>query len=179
MPRSARMVEPGIPYHITHRGYKKKEIFIDQKDVMFYKKLIERHFISAKTELLAYCIMNNHVHLIVVPGYQWSLAKSVGFVHRDYAVYWNQRYVDQAPVWQGRYYSEPLSEVHLLLAMRYVEQNPLRAGLVEFAEQWPWSSARVHLGIAPDPLVNTDFLGSLVDDWESALRENVPEGGWR
>jgi putative transposase len=98
--------------------------------------------------LLGYCLMSNHVHLIVVPHRSESLAHALRHAHGRYAAYWNARRFSTGHVWQGRFYSCPMEEGHLWEALRYVELNPVRAGMVESAAHWKWSSAAAHCGAA-------------------------------
>jgi len=92
--------------------------------------------------------MSNHVHLIAIPHTSDALGQALKQAHGRYAAYWNARQCSSGHVWQGRFYSCPLDEGHLWKALRYVELNPVRAGMVAAAEQWTWSSAAAHCGIA-------------------------------
>ncbi len=96
--------------------------------------------------LVGYCLMSNHVHLIAVPHTPEALAQALKQAHGRYATYCNARRASSGHVWQGRFYSCPLDEAHLWEALRYVELNPVRANMVASAEQWGWSSGRVHCG---------------------------------
>jgi putative transposase len=94
--------------------------------------------------------MSNHVHLVLVPWERESLALALKHTHGRYATYWNAKQNSSGHAWQGRYYSCPLDEPHLWAALRYTELNPVRAGMVEEAESWIWSSARAHCGLEPE-----------------------------
>jgi putative transposase len=94
--------------------------------------------------LLGYCLMSNHVHLVVVPHEADSLATALKQTHGRYASYWNGAHKSSGHVWQGRFYSCPLDSAHLWIALRYTERNPVCAKLVAEAAWWPWSSAAVH-----------------------------------
>ena len=98
---------------------------------------------------MGYCLMTNHVHLVMVPHKADALAKTLKHTHGRYAAYWNAKYRSSGHVWQGRYYSCPLDRPHLWEALRYTELNPVRAGLVAEAEAWTWSSAAAHCGVRP------------------------------
>jgi putative transposase len=101
--------------------------------------------------------MSNHVHLIVVPHTSQALARALKHAHGRYAAYWNARQWSSGHVWQGRFYSCPLDEAHLWAALRYAELNPVRAGMVESAERWRWSSAAAHCGTAlPDAMLEME-----------------------
>jgi putative transposase len=100
-----------------------------------------------------YCLMTNHVHLICIPSLARTLALVFKPVHTRYVQYinWQQRICGR--LWQGRFFSCPLDEYHLWAAIRYVERNPVRAGIVRRAEDYPWSSAAAHCGLRDDPLL--------------------------
>src|SRR5580765_1223961 len=116
--------------------------------------------------------MSNHVHLIVVPNSAGALAQSLKQAHGRYASYWNARQSSSGHVWQGRFYSCPLDDSHLWKALRYVELNPVRAGLAATAEQWRWSSAAAHFGIAgPDLILEMEVWRKrwTVSEWRDYL----------
>jgi putative transposase len=115
--------------------------------------------------------MDNHVHLIAVPKTKVSLARGVGEVHRRYTSMINLRENWRGYLWQGRFISYPLDERYLYAAIRYVEQNPVRAGLVEKAEDYPWSSARAHVLGECDSLLSNNYMLSEIRDWAAYLRE--------
>src|SRR5690606_15343147 len=96
----------------------------------------------------AFCLMTNHVHLLAVPGRADALARGAGLAHRRHAAALNRRHGWTGHLWAGRFFSTPLDEAHLWAAVRYIELNPVRAGLVARAEEWPWSSACAHCGLA-------------------------------
>ncbi|WP_399257197.1 transposase [Terriglobus albidus] len=112
-----------------------------------YLVLLQENMQQYQVSLLGYCLMSNHVHLVMVPCEADSLAFTLKHTHGRYAGYWNAKHGSSGHVWQGRYYSCPLDRPHLWKALRYTELNPLRAGLTAKAEDWPWSSAGVHCGV--------------------------------
>ncbi len=145
MPRKARVVIPGDPHHITQRGNNQQPVFFSDQDRRAY---IERLFTYAKRYRLkvwAYCLMNNHIHVVAVPELEQSLAKVFGRLHSDHARAVNFRRGACGHLWQERFYSCAMSWHHAMIAMAYVEQNPLRAGMVREAGEYRWSSASVHL----------------------------------
>jgi putative transposase len=145
MPRNARTVAPGIPYHITQRGTNRQRVFFSAADRLLYLRLIRERLDAAGVGVLAYCLMSNHVHLVVAPEREDSLASLFGYVNGRYAQALNIRKGRSGHLWQARYFSCALSDRHLSTALQYVERNPCRAGLVDHAEQYRWSSAAVHL----------------------------------
>lgn len=146
MSRVARIVLPAYPFHLTHRGNNKQKIFLSDDDRRKYLFWFEEARQKFDLKVLAYCLMDNHVHFIVIPGNINSLAKTIQAVHRKYAAYFNTKYKKSGHLWEGRYYSCLLDQRHLVLALRYVERNPVRALMVKNSWDWVWSSAREHLG---------------------------------
>ncbi|MBI5282555.1 MAG: transposase [Candidatus Solibacter usitatus] len=145
MPRKARVVVPGIAHHVTQRGTDRQIVFYCGKDRRVYLRLLKEHCGKASVRILAYCLMPNHIHLVVVPEDEDSLAVALRRVHGRYAQYLNARRVRTGHLWQNRFYSCALDEGHLWAAVGYVERNPVRAGLVESPGEYRWSSAAAHL----------------------------------
>ena len=141
MARLPRVVAIDVPHHVTQRGNARQVILADDSDRLTYLELLRQHSDQCGLALLGYCLMSNHVHLIAIPRATDSLAKALRQTHGRYAAYWNARQNSSGHVWQGRFYSCPLDEAHLWVALRYTELNPVRAGMVKAAESWPWSSA--------------------------------------
>jgi len=170
MPRAARVVVPGQPHHVTQRGNRRADVFFTDADRRRYVELLGEYSARHELEILAWCLMSNHVHLVCVPSSEESLAACLGPVHLRYAqhVNWTQGW--QGRLWQGRYHSCVLDGPHLLAAVRYVECNPVRAGLVARAADWPWSSAAGHCGLGPDALTSpAPELAAAVGDWSAWL----------
>jgi putative transposase len=148
MARLPRVVIVDVPHHVTQRGNARQAIFSSDSDRLAYLELLRQHCELYRLSLLGYCLMSNHVHLVVVPRTVPSLAQALQHTHGRYAAYWNARQSSSGHVWQGRFYSCPLDDAHLWTALRYVELNPLRAGMVDAASQWRWSSAAAHCGVS-------------------------------
>ena len=149
MPRNARTVAVGLAYHITQRGTNREKVFHSVADRQLYLRLIAENQKEAGVRVLVYCLMSNHVHLVVVPEREDSLALLFGRANGRYAQAANIRRGRSGHLWQARYFSCAMSESHLWTAVSYVERNPCRAGLVERPEGYRWSSAAVHLnGVA-------------------------------
>ncbi len=153
-----RFIQPGFAYHITQRGSNKQRVFLDESDYSVYLRFLRDNHQEAGVSILAYCLMTNHVHLIVRPEFEDSLSALFRRVQGHYARYINLKNGRSGHLWQNRYYSCVLSQTHLLRALRYVEHNPVRAQLTDKAGSYAWSSAAAHLG-APDPsqLLDLDF----------------------
>ncbi len=154
------MVVAGTPYHITQRGNQRQQTFLRPADYSAYIRLAAEAFAAADVEVWAYCLMPNHVHLIATPHEPRSLAAAVGATHVRYTRQINQREGWTGFLWQGRFASFPMDEDHLRASVRYVGLNPVRAGLVERAVDWPWSSVRAHLSGRPDPLLTPEPIAA-------------------
>ncbi len=170
MTRLARIAVPGLPYHITQRGNRRQPVFFGEADYHMYLDLLRTQSRRWGLEVWAYCLMTNHVHLIVVPACDQSLARGIGETHRRYTRYINFREGWRGYLWQGRFASVPLDASHLLAAFRYVEHNPVAAGLVPHAEDYPWSSARAHVTGNREPLLSPHPLRETIQDWRAFLR---------
>ena len=172
MSRIARVVVPGIPHHVTQRGNRGADVFETDEDHRAYLRFLKQYVQRRGLAVWAYCLMTNHVHLVVVPEREDSLATGLRDAHTVYAMRFNTRTQLSGHVWQGRFYSCPLDEAHLWAAVRYVERNPVRAGLAERAEAYPWSSAAAHCGLLEDAVLSRDFPpGGVIDDWAEWLCE--------
>lgn len=157
MARFARVVVTDLPHHVTQRGNARQVILGTDSDRTTYLGLLRQYSELHGLSLLGYCLMSNHVHLIVIPHSADALARSLRQAHGRYATYWNARQSSSGHVWQGRFYSCPLDQSHFWKALRYVELNPVRARMVESAPQWPWSSAAAHCGTEfPNPMLQME-----------------------
>lgn len=116
--------------------------------------------------------MDNHVHFVAVPLEKTSLARGIGVTHKKYTRMIHFREGWRGYLWQGRFFSVPLSDQYLYAAMRYVERNPVRAGLVRSAEDYRWSSARAHVLNTKDPLLSENSLIVGIADWAAYLAED-------
>lgn len=169
MARIARVVAPGYPHHVTQRGNRRQQTFFSDEDYAAYLALMAEWCRRCRVEIWAWCLMPNHVHLIAVPQSEEGLARAIGEAHRRYTRRVNFRQEWRGHLWQERFASFPMDEAHLLAAARYVEMNPVAAGLVARPEDYRWSSARAHLAGADDELVAVAPLLELVGDWRSFL----------
>ncbi len=176
MARIARVVAPGMPHHVTQWGNRRQQTFFNTEDSKAYLELMADSCRKHLVEIWAYCLMPNHVHLIAVPETKESLRLAIGEAHRRYTRRVNFREGWRGHLWQGRFSSFILDEPYLLACSRYVELNPVRAGLAEKPEQWRWSSARAHVNAKDDILVNHQPLLKLVTKpWKSFLALGLKE----
>lgn len=174
MARFPRVVVVDVPHHVTQRGNARQVILGTDHERLTYMALLRQYAPLYGLSLLGYCLMSNHVHLIAVPHTQGALCQCLRHAHGRYAAFWNGQRCSTGHVWQGRFYSCPLDELHLWEALRYVELNPVRAGMVETPERWPWSSAAAHCGVAsPDPMLEMQRWSKRwnVREWTSFLAE--------
>ncbi|MFH1748737.1 MAG: transposase [Planctomycetota bacterium] len=179
MPRVARIVMPGWPHHVVQRGNNRQDVFFVDDDRRAYLRFLKERCEAAGVDVLGYCLMTNHVHLIVAPGDEDGLARAIGRTHFLYTQYVNRLHRRSGHLWQNRFYSCALAEPHLWTAMRYVERNPVRAGLVRVPWRYHWSSAGVHVGKSPDAADVLDLATWSAEwtprRWERALREGEVE----
>lgn len=174
--RLARVVVPNVPHHVTQRGNRRQQTFFQDSDYELYKQLLAAWCSRRQVAVWAYCLMPNHVHLILTPKDSKGLARAVGEAHRRYTLTVNAREGWRGYLWQGRFASFPMDPTHLMNAVRYVLLNPVRAGLTKEATDWPHSSARAHLVDSKDRLVDPVPLAGRISEWDELLR---PEDGHR
>ena len=178
MARFARVIVPGYPYHITHRGNRREDVFFKAADRDVYRAWLRRYADEFGLEIWAYCLMSNHVHLIAVPRRADSLARAIGRTHMRYARRTNRLREWSGHLWANRFFSTPLDESHLWQAVKYVELNPVRAGMAARAEDYAWSSARAHALGEPDGLLSQGRpfpAPGLVGDWSAWLATGLSE----
>jgi len=171
MARIARLVVPKFPHHITQRGNRRMPTFFSRRDYQRYIGLIAEKKLEAGVEIWAYCLMPNHVHIVAVPTAEDSFSRLFRSAHLKYTRYINRRENWQGHLWQERYHSCVMDEQHLIAAVRYVEMNPVRAGLVEKPRQWQWSSVHAHASGKDNQLVTVDPMLALIKDWSAYLTE--------
>jgi putative transposase len=170
MARIARVVAPGMPHHVTQRGNRRQQTFFNDDDYRSYQALMSEWCDAHNVEIWAYCLMPNHIHLIAVPKAKDSLKLAIGEAHRRYTRRINFREGWRGHLWQGRFSSFIMDEGYLLACTRYIELNPVRAGLAKKPEDWPWSSALPHIRGENDILVKTEPLLSMVKKgWDEFL----------
>jgi putative transposase len=176
MPRVARFIVPGEPHHVTQRGNRQQEIFLRSEDWRMYKDLLTQSCRKYDVDCLAWCLMPNHVHLVLVPPEADSLRAVLASVHTAYSLRINLREKASGHLFQGRFASYPMDQAHLMAAIRYVENNPVKAGLVENAIDWKWSSARTHALRESDGLTAPSELVEQYRDWAAILKQGWESG---
>ena len=152
MPRFPRVVATDTPHHVTQRGNAQRWVFETDSDRLVYLDLLRRNCQAYDLAVLGYCLMSNHVHLVVIPHRLDSMAIALRHTHGRYAAYLNGRQAATGHIWQGRFYSCPLDTHHLWAALRYIELNPVRAALTRHPAHYAWSSAAAHCGRSAQPV---------------------------
>lgn len=177
MARLPRIVIPGIPHHVTQRGNGRQRTFFKEGDYALYLDLLAAAAERAQVEIWSYCLMPNHVHIVLLPGDSDGLWRTFGDLHRRYTGFINARRRTTGHLWQGRFGSVAMDEPHFVAALRYIALNPVRARLVKRPEEWHWSSTRALIAGADDHVVNVapalertgDFAAFLGEDFDEAL----------
>jgi putative transposase len=162
MPRRARIVIPDTPHHVTQRGNRRQQTFFRDGDYLRYLQLAAEACARADVACWGYCLMPNHVHLILAPRTREGLRAALTPLHWRYTYEINKRERWKGYFWQGRFASFPMDESYFIQCARYVGLNPVRAGLVTDARDWPWSSVRAHLAETDDALVRTATLKACI-----------------
>jgi putative transposase len=175
MARLARIVVPLVPHHVTQRGNRRQTVFFSDDDYRRYLALLGEYTRAAGVGIWAWCLMPNHVHLMLVPEHPESLRAALAEAHRRYSRAVNFREGWRGYLWQGRFASCPMDEPHTLAAARYIELNPVRAHLASRPEDWPWSSARAHLGGIADGITDVSALRQHVANWASFLADGLDD----
>ena len=178
MPRLARAIAVGCAHHITQRGNNRQDVFFVDDDRRVYLELLREQAHKYGLEILAYCLMSNHVHLVAIPHEEEALAQAIGRTHFRYTQYINRVHGRSGHLWQGRFYSCALDGRHLWLAIKHVELNPVRAKLCRRAWRYAWSSAALHV----DEKAESELLDLArwykqitAEEWRRELAEGLTE----
>jgi putative transposase len=181
MARLPRLVIPNQPHHIIQRGNDRQLIFRDAADHLFFLDRLREGSRQFKVAIHAYVLMSNHLHLLATPSDEQGLSKMMQWIGRHYVPYFNHKYERTGTLWQGRYRATVIdSERYLMMCSRYIELNPVRAGIAQTVGDYPWSSYQHHVGIKSDPIV-TDHplywsLGNTPFDREAAYKKLIEQG---
>lgn len=176
MARMRRLVVPDVPHHVTQRGNRRMQTFFSNNDYIEYIRYLSESTLEAGTEVWAYCLMPNHVHFILVPRDKDGLRATFAEAHKRYTRRVNFREGWRGHLWQERFHSFPMDEKHLYQAVRYVERNPISAGMCQDVMEWRWSSARAHMIGVDDEICKVAPMLSRVEDWANYLQlELSPE----
>jgi len=170
MARPRRCVIPQFAHHVRQRGVRKDAVFHDDSDRLVYLRALKGGCEIHGARIWAYVLMTNHIHLVAVPESEPSLSRALHLAHTEYSVYFNSKYGFAGHLWQSRPGISAMDDPHMWSCIRYVERNPVRAGMVKRAQDYLWSSAAAHCGLRTDPLLSNDFPPSgVIDDWAKWL----------
>lgn len=167
MPRRARLMLPGVPLHLIQRGNNRQACFFADDDYRFYLEWLHEYADKSGCQIHAYVLMTNHVHLLLSASHESSVGMLMKALSQRYVQYVNRSYRRSGTLWEGRYRSCLLQEdAYLLRCQRYIELNPVRAGMVGHPAEYRWSSYRANTQGAADPLVKPHalYLGLGTDD---------------
>ncbi|MEK6564481.1 MAG: transposase [Candidatus Omnitrophota bacterium] len=165
MPRIARVVAADYPHHIIQRGNNRQLVFFDDADRQLYLKLLRKYSLECGCRVKAYCLMDNHVHLLLVPLEGVALAKTMQKLSLTFTQHINKKYKRTGRLWECRFHSCLVDkDVYLWAVCKYIERNPVRAGIVVYPQEYSWSSARISTALNcqnnwVEP-VWKDYLGS-------------------
>jgi putative transposase len=175
MVRPLRQVFPELPHHIRQRGVRKNAVFHEDADYLLYLRTLRDACIEFVVKIWAYVLMTNHVHLIAVPKEEESISNALQKAHTTYSTYFNEKYGYVGHVWQSRPKMSVMDDAYAKNAIRYVERNPVRAGMVRQAEEYLWSSAAAHCGLRDDSLISPNPYTEEITDWSAWLATDQPE----
>ncbi len=175
MPRQSRIVFRGLAHHVTQRGNGRQNVFFSDDDRVTYLDWLQQYRAKHGVDILAYCLMDNRIHLVAVPGDDDGLHRVLKPLHMRYAQRVNRAWGWKGSLWHGRFLSSPLDQAHTWAAVRYVERIPVRAGIVKRAQDWKWSSAAAHCHQRVSNLLNLQSRWSksflAIPDWSAWLAE--------
>ena len=172
MARLARSTIIGYPHQVTQRGNYEQTVFEEEADYRRYLSWLKEYASRYAVDIWAYCLMWNHVHFICVPKAEGALAHGFNTLHMRYAQYFHGKKGLTGHLWKGRFLSCMLDDRSVFEEVRYIENNPVRAGLAERADDYHWSSARHHVLGEPDPVtMDGCFLNGEIKDWRAYLAD--------
>lgn len=187
MPRLGRIILPDYPHHIVQRGHNRQVVFAEVRDFERYLETLAGFKDVYGVKVYAYCLMTNHVHLLLAPETIAGLGRLMKRLAGRQTRYHNVLEGRSGTLWESRYKSSPVdTDQYLLACTRYIELNPVRAEMVASPEDYPWSSCRARLGQAPDEWLDRDpcylALGATElqrrEHYREFLRAAIPNGEW-
>ena len=182
MPRRARSTPGGFCYHVLNRGNERQRVFHSDNECASFIQLMARARNHQAMRIVAYCLMPNHFHLCLWPFEDGDIGEYMKWLMSAHASQYRKSHPGAGHIWQGRYKAfAAQDDGHLLTVLRYIERNPVRAGLVERAENWPWSSVTPGFESSPGPVPRPanwiDSLHTADDETQLArLRASVNQG---
>ena len=175
MARLARSIFVGYPHHLVQRGSYDQPVFGDETDYRRYLDWLSVYASRYGVHIWAYCLMPNHIHLICVPQTDGALARAFNTLHMRYAQYFNNKRGISGHLWRARFMSCALDDRSVYEEIRFIENDPVRAGLVGRSEDYPWSSARQHVMGEAGPVIANCFLCGEIKDWRAYLTDGPNE----
>jgi putative transposase len=173
MPRIARVVAVGHPHHITQRGNYRQKIFSTNADRKKYLSIIKAESKRYGLMILAYCLMPNHVHFVVIPEKEDSMSRVFKYAHMKYSQYYNKKMHTAGHLFQGRFFSSTMDETYTLACTRYIERNPVRAKMVKKPYLYDWSSAKLHCGIEDPDELRVNRLFDYIEETQKTWKEFI------
>lgn len=162
MSRIPRIISNSGVYHVMLRAVNQRQIFFDDADYLYYIRLLKHYKTVSGYQLYAYCLMGNHVHLLIKEGPE-KLATAFQRIGAAFAIWYNGKYERVGHIFQGRFKSEPVdTQNYLFTVLRYILRNPVAAGICLSPADYSYSNASVYFGY-PDNLTDADFIFSLID----------------
>ena len=149
---------PNSPHHVFHRGNNKQNIFISEEDKLYFVKHLKNYANDNKVRIGAYCIMTNHFHLLLFPDDKDGFITLMKAASQKYSQFFNKKYKRTGKIWENRYKMNIVDPVSIWHVARYIERNPLRAGIVERAEEYIYSSAARHLKGDRNDVITEDII---------------------
>ena len=175
MARQARIVLPDTPHHIMQRSMDGANIFTAKEDLQTYCKILKEQCANAGVMVLAYCLMPNQIHLLLMPKDESALSAAIGETHRQYTNYRNEQQGDKGTFFQNRFYSYPMDESCMLKAASFIERLPVMAMIAPKAENYLWSSAAAHIKGRPDRIMDHKPLLHIIPEWDSFIALDIPK----
>jgi putative transposase len=176
MTRLPRIIIPGIPHHVVHTGNYNQDIFFNDNDRLSYMNLISYYSRKSRFNILGYCLMNNHIHLIGIPQNPDSISDFIKIAHQRYSITLNQKLERGGINFKCRHYTCPMDIPHTFNCFRYVEQNPGRAGIIANPVDYRWSSARAHVGMVDEfGILDRHWWNAYMNftSWRDQLSQNL------
>jgi len=175
MPRISRGLIDSAVYHVINRGNGGQEVFHKGKDYEAFIAIMEEAKVNYSVKFFAYCLMPNHFHMVLMPDRGDQLSKMMQWMMTSHVRRYHRHYGTSGHIWQGRYKSFLIQkDNHLLMVLRYVESNPLRAGLVNSAKDWLWSSYLESTSKKPHSVIDEVPI-ELPRDWGKYVHEPITE----
>lgn len=172
MPRKIRCIIPNLPHHALQRGNNRQNIFLDSIDKYFFLKQLKKYGHENKVSIGAYCIMTNHFHLLIYPEQEEGVIKLMKSISQIYAQYFNRKYKRSGKIWENRYKLNIVEPECQWVLARYIENNPIRAGVVLKAETYLYSSAAANLKGQADEILTRNIINDKREEYIKFFKES-------